>query len=289
MLVNDTLGYSDGTERLINRKYVLKDNFQARKKLEKLLADLVNYSQTPELKLGLEILLLLVSHKNENVRAPALAKMFVLMDDGLIQELVIKELKNVSNNGDGDSSESAEYSLDVIASEIHKFEVMDAVCDVCIELKNRFTNKARQLKCQGVFSSRINSRSIGNSVFHSNALYNRFICKLRALNRKLDRMVPYLEEIENYSENIIEYKELHCLDVHDSKSSEKKSLKKLAGFYASTFAEKGHLRRLISLLGDDDYDVQQIGANALIEIVEVLLKDSAAKRIIKPLTLSDLE
>ena len=63
----------------------------------------------------------------------------------------------------------------------------------------------------------------------------------------------------------------------------------MAGFYASTFTERGHLRRLIFLLDDEDPEVQQIGFNALTDIVEVLLTDSAEKRIIKPLTSSDLE
>ena len=296
MLINDTLGYSDNTEKLINREYLLKDNSQTLKELEKLLIDSIKYSQSQELKLGLEIILLLISHKNENIRNSTLAKMFVLMDDGLIRELVVKELKDVSTSGDKDSSESAEYSLDLIAEEIHRFEVMDAVFDMFYKLKNRITFKVNQFKFLAVSSvyslDKLNSAdlskvSIKNNIFYSNTLFNRLICKLRALNRKMDKMVPYLEEIENYDEK--EYKEMICLNIQNSKSSEKESLQKLADFYASTFTERGHLRRLISLLDDEDYDIQQIGVNALTEIVEILLKDSTEKKLIKPLTSSDLE
>lgn len=288
MLLNDTLGYSDNTERLINKEYILKDNSQTLEDLEKLLIDSIKYSQSPELKLGLEIILLLVSHKNENIRNSALAKTFVLMDDGLIRELVVKELKSVSGNGNKNSSESAEYSLDLIADEIHRFEVMDAVFDLFCKLKNRIVSKFNQSEFISVFS--IQSFDKFNSADMSgikNDLFNRLICNLRALDHKMDKMIPYLEEMEAYDE--IEYRKLNYLDTQNSKSSEKESLQKLADFYASTFTERGHLRRLIFLLGDEDQEVQEIGFNALIDIVEVLLTDSARKNLVKPVTSSDLE
>jgi hypothetical protein len=293
MLVNDTLGYSDNTERLINRDYYLKDNSQTLEELEKLIIDSIKYSQSPELKLGLEIMLLLLSHKNENIRNSALAKMFVLMDDGLIRELVVKELKNISSSGDVDSSESAEYSLDLIAEEIHRFELVDAFFDMFCRLKNRVLFKVSQFEFIHVYSFDKQSPDdmfeniIKNRVFQNSTLFNKLLCKLRALNRKIDRMVPYLEEIENYDE--IEYKELNCLNAQNSKSSEKESLQKLAEFYAATFTERGHLRRLIFLLDDEDYEIQQIGFNALVDIMGVLLNDSAEKKFVKPLSNSDLE
>ena len=85
MLINDNLGYSDNTEKLINKEYLLKDDSQTLKELEKLLSDSIKYTQSQELKLGLEIILLMISHKNENVRNAVLTKMFVLMYDGLIR------------------------------------------------------------------------------------------------------------------------------------------------------------------------------------------------------------
>lgn len=298
MLINDTLGYSDNTERLINKEYILKNDSQTLKELEKLLNDSIKYAQSQELKLGLEIILLLVSHENENIRNSALAETFVLMDDGLIRELVVKELKSVSNNGDKDSSESAEYSLDLIAEEIHRFEVMDAVFDMFCKLKNRITFKINQfefLTFSPVYSydkrnsAGLSKNNIKNSIFYNNAALNRLICKFRALNRKIDRMIPYLEEIEDYNETFMKYKEGSCLNIQDPKSDEKEPLQKLADFYTSTFTEKGHLRRLISLLDDDDPNIQQIGVNALTDVVEILLKDSTKKRLMKPVTSSDLE
>ncbi|MGB9978828.1 hypothetical protein [Methanobacterium sp.] len=296
MLINNTLGYSDNAEKLINKEYILKDNSQTLKELEILLVDSIKYSKSQELKLGLEIILLMISHKNENVRNAALTKMFVLLDDGLIRELVVKELKNESENGDKDSSESAEYSLDLIADEIHRFEVMDAVFDIFCRLKNMIALRFNQLGFLSVLSVYshdkhnsldISRTSIKNSVVHNNTLFNRLIRKLRALNRKIDRMVPYLEEIGNYDE--IGYKETSCLNIQNSKSSENESLQKLANFYASTFTERGHLRRLISLLNDNDEDIQQVGVNALTDVVEILLKDSTEKISIKQLTGLDLE
>ena len=294
MLITDDLKYSDNTERLINKEYLLKDDSQTLKELEKLLNDSIKYAQSQELKMGLEIILLLISHKNENVRNSTLAKMFVLMDDGLIRELVVKELKNGSTTGDRDSSESAEYSLDLIADEIHRFEVMDAVFDMFCKIKNRIIFKVNHSELLSDFSiyssnkydSDMSQTSVKNNIFYKNALFNRLICKIRALNRKMDEMIPYLEEMEDYDKR--GYGKL-CLDAQNSRSSERESLQKLADFYTSTFTEKGHLRRLIFLLDDEDQEVQQIGFNALTEIVETLLTGSAEKRPIKPVTSSDLE
>ena len=295
MLITDDLKYSDNTERLINKEYLLKDDSQTLKELEKLLNDSIKYAQSQELKLGLELILLLISHKNENVRNSALAKMFVLMDDGLIRELVVKELKNVSTTGDRDSSESAEYSLDLIADEIHRFEVTDAVFDMFCKIKNRIVSKVNQSELLSDFSVYsfdkyeldISQTSVKNNILYKNALFNRIICKIRALNRKMDEMIPYLEEMEDYDKQ--GYGKLSCLNAQNSRSSEKESLQKLADFYTSTFTEKGHLRRLIFLLDDEDQEVQQIGFNALTEIVETLLKGSAEKTLIKPVNSSDLE
>ncbi len=290
MFMNEALGYSDNEEKLVNREYLLKDNSESFKKLEKLLINSVKYSQSQELKLGLEIILLLISHENENVKNSALTKMFVLMDDGLIQELVVKELKNKSNMGSKDVHESAEHSLDLIATEIHKFEVIDATFDTFIELKNIIIFKVSRFKFPFISSvsyDKSNSTNVSTSGV-KNGLFNKLSCKLRAFNRKIDRMIP-LEGIEDYNKNFIEYKKTGYLNVRNTKSDEKESLQKLADFYVSTFTERGHLRRLIALLDDDNEDIQQIGINALTEVIGSLLKDSTEKKFIKPLSSDDLE
>jgi hypothetical protein len=293
MFMNDALGYSDNTERLINNEYLLKDDSEALKELEKLLVNSIKYSQSQELKLGLEIILVFISHKNEDVKNAALAKTFILMDDGLIQELVVKELKKMSNTKDKKVSESAEYSLGLIATEIHKLEIMDAIFDIFIRLKNTATIKISQFPViSSLYFNEGNSAGVmiktKNNAFYSNLL-NLLICKLRAFNRQMDKMFPYLEEIENYNESFIQHKKAGYLDIQSSRSSEKESVQKLADFYAGTFTERGHLRRLISLLDDDDYDIRQIGVNALIGVIETLLRVSTEKKSIKPLKSEDLE
>ena len=45
MIINDALKYSDTTESLINKEYLLNDDSETHKKLEKLLIDSINYSQ----------------------------------------------------------------------------------------------------------------------------------------------------------------------------------------------------------------------------------------------------
>jgi len=128
-----------------------------------------------------------------------------------------------------------------------------------------------------------------NNVFYNNDIFEGLLSKLRALNHQIDRLIPSLEGIEDYNKEFREYKKANYLDVQKSRSSENESIQKLADFYVRTFTESGHLRRLVALLDDDDYKVQQIGVNALTEIVEILLGNSNEKRLIKPLNDSDLE
>ncbi len=294
MIINDALKYSDTTRRLINKEYLLNDDPQTHKKLEKLLIDSINYSQSQELKLGLEIILVLISHKNENVKTSALAKMFVLMDDGLIQELVVRELKEMSSNDDKNINEPAEDSLDLIATEIHKFEMMNAFFDILAELKDRVAFKFSKFEFSviSMYFNKWNSTDVHNrkyNVFYDNGIFNGLICKLRALNRRIDRLFPYLEGIEDYNKDFMKHKKTAYLNTQNFELNEKESLQKLADFYVRTFTERGHLRRLIALLDDDNEDIQRIGINALTNVVEILLRDSAEKKVIKPLNSNDLE
>ncbi len=293
MIINDALRYSDTTERLINKEYLLNDDSQNHKKLEKLLIDSINCSQSQELKLGLELILVLISHKNENVKTSALTKMFVLMDDGLIQELVVKELKEMSNNKGKNINEPAEDSLDLIATEIHKFEILDAFFDILSELKDKITFKVNKFEFPliSLYFDKWNSIDVHRKyhVLYGNNIFNGLICKLRTLNRRMDKLFPYLEGIDDYNEDFMKYKKVAYLNIQNFESSEKESLQKLANLYVRTFTEKGHLRRLIALLDDDNDDIQQIGINALTKVVEILFKDSTEKKVIKPLNMDDLE
>lgn len=289
--VNDSLGYSDDTEKLINKEYLLKDDLHALKELEKLITNSIKYTQSQELKLGLEIILILIFHKNENVKAAALGKLFILMDDGLIQALVLKELKNMSNSRDKDDQESVDHSLDLIASEIHKLEIVDATFDLLAESANVLKVKVSQFKDIIIpsfyflnrKSSAVTSKIKGKITNYY--LFKGLLFRFHVFSSQIDRMVPCLEEIEDTHENLIQPETTRYLAILNAKSSEKESLQKLTNFYASTFTEKGHLRRLIALLDDDDYDIQQMGVNALTDVVEFLLTDSNNKKFTKPLNI----
>ena len=103
-------------------------------------------------------------------------------------------------------------------------------------------------------------------------------------------MIPYFEEIENvHYENLIEHEMISYYQVSKLEFSKEDSLQKLASFYTQTFREKGHLRRLIALLDDDDRNIQQIGVNALTDVLKVLLNNSNQKKFLKPLSNSHLD
>jgi len=111
---------------MICNDYPHKQNF---KELKEIFSNLIQYTQNQKLKKSLEIILILISHKNEDIRAYALGKLFFLMNDELIQKLIIKELKNMLYNRE-DISEIADHSLDSISAEIYKIETIEIFLNI---------------------------------------------------------------------------------------------------------------------------------------------------------------
>jgi hypothetical protein len=65
--------------------------------------------------------------------------------------------------------------------------------------------------------------------------------------------------------------------------NKKEAMQRLASFYVNTFREKGHIRRLTALLDDEEYEIQQIGIDALTEVLEILLTHYNEKHVIDAL------
>lgn len=285
MLVNETVDYLDSAEGVIKEKHSQKRDFKALKKLEKIFNNSIQQTQNQELKTGLEIILILISHENENIKASALGKLFLLIDDRYIQKLIVKELKNISNNGNENISESAHYSLDLIAREIHGLEIFEITFSVLAKFMNTIKLKASKFEFSSVFNkpdSTIISKIKVKNTFQGNNLFNSISSRWHTFNHQIDKIIPYSEEMENFSDKNFIKQEIIHLPLQNLESSEEDSLQKLTDFYVSTFMEKGHLRRLIALLDDHDHKVQQMGFNALIGIVEGILANSNEK-FIKPL------
>ncbi|MGZ7043218.1 MAG: hypothetical protein ACXVHM_01375, partial [Methanobacterium sp.] len=67
ILVKESIDYSDSKESVLYKGYLLKKDFNSLNDLETLIRNSMQYTNDQELKLGLEIILAIISHKNEYV------------------------------------------------------------------------------------------------------------------------------------------------------------------------------------------------------------------------------
>ncbi|MGZ7067203.1 MAG: hypothetical protein ACXVHT_02775 [Methanobacterium sp.] len=224
ILVKESIDYSDSKESVLYKGHLLKKDFNSLNDLETLIRNSMQYTNDQELKLGLEIILAIISHKNEYVRAYAIGKIYFFIEDELIKEIIVKELKNMLNSRNEDINDLAQCSLDLIALEVHKFRIFEVILDI------------------------LN--------------YSWEMIKFS--------IIPYLEKIDNIDdENLIEEEIIpHIIQLELNK---KGATKKLANFYVRTFREKGHVRRLIALLDVEDKYTKEVGIDALMKVLKVLL------------------
>ncbi len=287
--INGAVNYSDVKKNVIYEKYPSKNDFQSSKKLEEIFNNSVQYTKDQQLKLGLEIILTLISHKNENIKAYALGRIYFLIDDENIQEIIINELKNMSDNRNYDFNESIQRSLDLFTWEVHKFVIIDIIFDLLAELTGKIKYKLSRSKfslnlpySDIFFSTDMLEIRNKNEIFYLDNSLNVVLRIFRIINRRICRMIPYFEEIQYIDyENLIIQKMTQYNHTSKLEFSEEGSLQRLASFYAKTFMERGHMRRLIALLDDDDDKVQKIGVNALTELINFLLNTSNEKKLIK--------
>ncbi|MGB9936530.1 MAG: hypothetical protein ACPK7O_02320 [Methanobacterium sp.] len=267
ILVNETVNTSNSAKNSINKNYLHGNDFYSSNELEEIFSKWIQYTEDTDLKIGLKIILKLISHKNENIRISALSKLYFLIENEYIQQIILKELKNMPKN---ENRKSAEYALESIALEVHKFELFDITSDLLVNVENKINLKLR-------FKFLLNI---------SNDLYNVILANIQSLsnlkeiknllkifNPQISIMIPYLKDID-YMDNENLIKDEIIIDKSKMKINKGESIESLAKLYSLTFTEKGHLRRLITLLDDKEYEIQQIGVNSLINIVEAILRNS---------------
>lgn len=282
MFINEAIKYSNSTENDIYKNYPYKHDL---KELKEIFSNIIQYTQNQELKKSLEIILILISHKNGDIRASALGKLFFLMDDESIQRLIIKELKNMLHNRES-FSEFADHSLDSISAEIYKIEIIEIFEDILSKLND--TIKFDVVRSKFSFSIFSQDRKVSTvpetddtqmMILPAN-LFNKFLCWFHTFNFRIDKMAPYLDENKGFhNKKLIKHEITSYFHLQNLEFSKNDSLQRLASFYAITSMEKGHLRRLIALLDDDDTKVRQIGVNALIKVVKKILTNCDDKNL----------
>ena len=145
MLINKTVDYLNNREKTVYGEYYQKKDFKSINELEKILNNSIRCTQNQELKTGLEIISILISHKNKNIRFAALGKVYPLINDEYTQKLIIKELKNVSDNESRSNQGYADDSLDLIAKEVYKLEIFDKTFNVLAKLINVFKDTSNHI------------------------------------------------------------------------------------------------------------------------------------------------
>ncbi len=275
------------TKWQIHPEKLLKNGPKTHRDLEEKLKITINHTHEHRLKLGLEIILLLISHSQKDVRALSLGRIYPLIAEKSLNELIIKDLKDMRDDPQLDVSAVAQESLEDISGIVHNLMIVDLILEVFIEfsvdLEKYGRKKANPI--QSLFSAHpleVENFEGENSFFNSKNRYIfPFIRWYRQINVLLDKILfsnqleelfPELEDMEEFSMgNIWEEGIIPYLDISNFQWKPADSLERLANIYAHTFMEEGHLHRLKAYLDDDDHHVRQIGVNALIEVVTFLL------------------
>ena len=274
LLKNEAVNYPNSEmSRMYNENSPKKD-LNSIYNLEEILKSKIQFAQNDELKLGLKIVLTLISQKSKLSKAYALGKIYFLMDDEYIKEIIIKELKNLSHYTNRKTSECALNSLDAIALNLYKLTFFEIFINTIESLYDIIKFYASKLSLISLLSTKIGlkkeSKTTIENYFYLEQ-YNDIIGKLLSFNH-LNSLTIYFDKIEDLNNENTENELLNQYQNQILEFNKNNALNGLASLYIHTFKEKGHLRRLIALLDDDDHNVQKIGIDALIEISKILLK-----------------
>ena len=292
-------GFKDSPNKEWKRyqEKLLKNRPQTHRDLENNLKIAIANSHKNRLKLGLEIILILISHPQKDVRAFSLGKLYPLITEESLCELIIKDLKDMQDDSQLNVSTAAQESLAGISGIVHNLVLADIISEVFVEFSVDLEKYSRKNAIP--FHSQFSSHPLkgqdtngGNSFFNSKNRYifpfirwyrqmNVFLDKILFSNQ-LEELFPELAGMEEFSmgdildEGIIPYS-----NISNFQWKPTDSLERLANIYAHTFMEDGHLHRLKTYLDDDDSQVRQIGVNALIEVVTFLLNcpDEKSKNV----------
>jgi len=274
-LLNDYVEDFSNVESTIYNRYSINADYDPIGELSEILKNSIQHTENQRQKFALEIILTLILHKNDNIKISALDKIYFLMEDEYIKELIFKGLKNMSENKNVDIIESVQYSLDSIISDFVKLEIFEILLGLLDRLWSIINSKTDKFLLSVITSH----KNLTDSDKYLNKLYlkngNEALRIFIVFNRRIDRIFPYFEKIEdiidkNLNENeIIPHKNTSKLELN-----KEDAVQNLANLYARTFMEKGHLRRLIALLDNEEDNVRIIGFYALMDVLKVLLTDS---------------
>jgi len=294
-LLNDYVEDFSNAEITVYNRYSVNEDYDAINELKKILNSSIKHTENQRQKFALEIILTLILHKNDNIKVSALDKIYFLIEDEYIKNLIFNGLKNMSRNKNMEITKSAQYSLDSIASDFIKLEIFEILLDLLDGLRSIIKSKADKFVLSVITSyyTHRNLTDLSKDNYMNKISLNGFNEVLRifiVFNRRIDRKFPYFQKIENIiDENLNENEIIPKNNTSKLELNNEDAVQNLANLYARTFMEKGHLRRLIALLNNEDENVGIIGFNALMEVLKVLLTDYTNKTFINTISNSHLD
>ncbi|MCE7699973.1 MAG: hypothetical protein K8E24_014520, partial [Methanobacterium paludis] len=133
---------SNLTKKQVYKEYLNNKDLNELEDLEMVLRSLIKTTTDQKSKIGLEIILILISHKRKDVKASALGNLYMLARDKSLQNIAIKELKTLLCDENYHVRKSAQNSLEVYANEANTLEITEII----LELSNGLRNNVQNLK-----------------------------------------------------------------------------------------------------------------------------------------------
>jgi hypothetical protein len=298
---------SNSAKKQVYKEYLERSDLNELTDLKMVLESLIKTTENQKSKIGLEIILVLISHKKKDVKAFALGKLYILTHDKYLKKLVIKELKTLVCDKNPQIGKCAQNSLKLCASDANKFETTEIIIELLNglnkdiqNLKNSIRARVKHLKssniitCNNLFLKSFNRLIIPidkleiklkDRIKHSYNMLNYLTYKYFLLS-KISRLFPELSDINVLIEEIfIEPKTISYSSIAKFELTQKDPINELATIYANTILEKGHIRRLEAFLDDENYNVRRTGVNALTNAANMLI-NSKKKTFIENLKIS---
>lgn len=275
IILNESKEYFKHYKNINYKKYHVTTNNETLNDLELIINNLIQQTKDSELKLSLEIILTVITHENLNIRAYALEKAYFLFNEDYIKEIIIKELRNMVSNRKEDTNNYAQYSLDLIASNIYDLEIFSISKYLLMKILKIIKLKLRESKYSLInpFDKFISFNLKPNdNILSQNKIFKYILQKYRVFDHMITIKIPFIGKIENIdAESLIEDEYIPYYQILSLEYNKKDAIQRMAKLYVKTFRENGHLRRLFNLLDDEDYYNQKLGIDALMEVSKVLI------------------
>ena len=147
-----------------NRNYHLMSKPETLTDFRDMLNNLIDSTENIDLKMGLKIILTLISHPKKDVIAYSLGKIYLMIKEESIRNLIIAEIKKMEVDDNLTVRKSAEESIEMISVEVNKYEIFELSYDILnqltINLENYVNPITDHIPRKSYFISKFNSKVI---------------------------------------------------------------------------------------------------------------------------------